>query len=65
MGGVGSAVWVRMVPFLTDNKFDHFLSGEDILPSVLHLRARGVPTLKSKITEFLRIQVRVHHPGEL
>ena len=38
--------------------------GEDIMLSVLHMRARGLPTLKSKITEFLRIQIRVHHPGE-
>ncbi len=34
------------------------------MPSVLHLRARGLPSLKSKITEFLRIQIRVHHPGK-
>jgi len=39
--------------------------GEEIMPSVLHIRARGLPSLKSKITEFLRIQIRVHHPGEI
>ena len=36
--------------------------GEDIFLHILHLWSKCQPALKDQVVEFLRIQVRVHHP---
>ena len=40
------------------------IAGESIWSSVLHLWSR-VPSLRDSIVQFMRIQIRVHHPGKL
>ena len=36
--------------------------GEDIFHHILHLWSKCQPALKDQVVEFLRIQIRVHHP---